>query len=484
MLLIKLKDNDYTGSPLKIFRDFSDSNSFDFANLSEAEKQIVRKALDSVDNVSLKELETRGAIIFPSKSAKYDLDDDKKIVLSVQNLEGETPLVKTFNVMGFFSLAGGVELQITSRFDSNEKNYFLHYMLQKICNASPTIELTSTKQNPFYEFIVYLFPQFFKSAVSQGLFRAYIKKEYNDSNLRGVIDFPRHFKNNIPFNGKIAYRTREYSSDNFLTQLVRHTIEYISENQNLRSILTLDEETKSAVEKIRESTVSYKKMQRDFIIAKNLNPVSHPFYTEYENLRKLCICILTHEKISYGENKENQFNGILFDGAYLWEEYLNVILKENAGQLDLRIEHPNNRATSGGKFLFRTVDKSQKGLIFPDFIVQTKTDNKAIAILDAKYKNLVKGTDNSDYFQILSYMFRFECKRGVLIFPKPGASSEENLYLINDNDKTNSEICFSLYGFEIPVYDSECEFKQFASIMMDSEDKLCKEKMVFDGNGR
>ena len=34
-------------------------------------------------------------------------------------------------------------------------------------------------------------------------------------------------KKNIPFMGKIAYTTREHSYNNNLTQLVRHTIEYI-----------------------------------------------------------------------------------------------------------------------------------------------------------------------------------------------------------------------------------------------------------------
>lgn len=247
MFVIKLKDNDFNGSPLKIFRS---DEEVDFASLSAEEKSAVRKALDSINNVSLKDFESRGAIVFPSKSVESDLGGDSKIIFTVQNLESDAPVIKTTNVMGFFAICG-VHFEITSRFDNDERHFFLHYMLQKVCDVSPTVELTRANKNPFYEFLVYLFPAFLKKAVAQGLFRSYISREYNDSNIRGVIDFPRHFRFNVPFNGKVAYRMREYSHDNFLTRLVRHTVEFIAENKNLRAILSCDEETRDSVQKIR-----------------------------------------------------------------------------------------------------------------------------------------------------------------------------------------------------------------------------------------
>ncbi len=240
MLSIQLFDNDFYGSSLKV----SVNNSFPklFSELSEEQKSSVRKALDFINNVSLKELEEKGAILFPSKAVESELKEENKFVCSVQNLETDSPIIKTSNVMGFFGIGNGVQISIHSRFDRENKQYFLHYMLQKVCNVSPTIELTQANKNPFYEFIVYLFPSFLRKAVAQGIYRTYITNEYNDSNVRGTIDFPRHFRYNIPFNGKIAYRTREYSHDNFVTQLVRHTIEFIAENNNLKKILSLNDD--------------------------------------------------------------------------------------------------------------------------------------------------------------------------------------------------------------------------------------------------
>lgn len=469
MLVIKLKDNNYQGQKLEIYRNSEEAKPFQ--NFEKEEKESIRKALDSISNVPLAELEERGAIIFPSKTVRKDVGTADNI-LSVQNLTTDTPTIKTGNVMGFFSV-NGVQFEISSRFDSGEKQFFLHYMLSKVCNVAPTIELTHANKDPLYDFAVYLFPAFLKKAVSQGLFRMYITREYNDSNLRGVIDFPRHFRNNIPFNGKIAYRTREYSSDNFVTQLVRHTIEFIAENSSLRRILSLDDETRGAVQEICGNTGSYDRLSRNFIINKNLRPLSHPYYTEYEQLRKLCIMILTHDKISYGESQQNQINGILFDGASLWEEYLNAVMQEQIWKqnLQFKFEHPNNRTGQGGKWLFEK-ENGHNFKIYPDFILKEKDSNKITAIMDAKYKRLEGGAvQREDYFQLLAYMFRFNSNRGMLIYPYSPNDKHQNETLKLAGEREN-EVTFSVFGLEIPEYDDKTERKDFAEQMEAQEKSL------------
>lgn len=463
MFSIKLHDNDYKGSNL------ADVSNFDFAKLGEPEQSKVREALDSISNLSLKELEDNGVLVFPTSAVEKELDDRK--ILSVQDLTKDDPIIKTTNIMGFFSIGNDIQIQIRSRFDKDNKQFFLHYMLSKVCNVAPTIELTDANHDPFYEFCVYLFPTFLKKAVNQGLFRTYITREYNDSNIRGVIDFPRHFRNNIPFNGKIAYRTREYSHDNFTMQLVRHTIEFISENNSLSKILSIDENMRNAVQNIRGCTESYSKSARTFVINKNLKPITHPYYTEYEPLRRLCLMILTHKRISYGQTKEHQINGIIFDGASLWEEYLNVVLREQMRNKpdykDYELEHPNNRTKQGGKHLF----EGNHGPIYPDFIL--KKSKKVEVILDAKYKRLEKGIDNTDYFQLLAYLFRFSCNRGILIYPyqKNEKVSDSDLFLA-EHEK---QVSLSIYGLEIPEYNENSIYEDFRKAIETQENQLVKQ---------
>lgn len=61
----------------------------------------------------------------------------------------------------------------------------------------------------------------------KGLFKKYIRRRYNDGNVKGTIDISHHIKQNTPIVGNIAYIQREFSFDNSLMELVRHTIEFI-----------------------------------------------------------------------------------------------------------------------------------------------------------------------------------------------------------------------------------------------------------------
>ncbi len=472
MLSIQLSDNNFSGSPLEV--SVNGALPVNFTELTDEHKSAVRKLLDAINNVSLKQLEERGAIIFPSRSVESELNEESKIVCSVQNLETENPIIKTTNIMGFFSIGNDVQISIHSRFDKAKKQFFLHHMLQKVCNVSPTVELTHANKNPFYEFMVYLFPAFLKKAVAQGIFRSYVNREYNDSSIRGVIDFSKHIRNNIPFNGKIAYCTREYAQDNYVTQIIRHTIEFISENQELRRILSIDEDMITAVQEIRGCTQTYNKASRTYIINKNLKPLTHPYYTEYEKLRNLCKMILLHDKFSYNQTNHNQINGILFDGASLWEEYLAILFQEyfKKNSVSIIIEHPNNRTGKGRKYLFETESGSQNTAIYPDFIFKD-LHNNCLSILDAKYKHLENtGISREDYFQVLSYMYRFDCKRGSLLYPYSNkeSSPDTHLYLAGHN----GEVSFSSYGLELYYYEEDCTYQDYEEQMRTFESYFCQ----------
>lgn len=130
----------------------------------------------------------------------------------------------------------------------------------------------------------------------------------------------------------MAYSTREYTYDNDMTELIRHTIEFMKSKRYGQSVLGLDQETIDNVKSIISLTPSYNKNERGAIIGKNLRHKSHPYYTEYQPLQCLCLQILRMEEVKYGETDE-EICGILFDGTWLWEEYLNTILQKNVSDI-------------------------------------------------------------------------------------------------------------------------------------------------------
>lgn len=145
-----------------------------------------------------------------------------------------------------------------------------------------------------FDILLYLFPYYLDRALRQGLYHQYRTYEHNDARITGPVDVPRHIRENTPFTGNIAYRTREYSIDNNLTELIRHTIEYIASRNGFGTVLTGSKQDMENVSTIRQATPTYSRADRRTVIAKNLRLAIHPFYSEYAPLQKLCIQILLH----------------------------------------------------------------------------------------------------------------------------------------------------------------------------------------------
>lgn len=311
----------------------------------------------------------------------------------------------TGNIMGFIG-CGNTKVSISSRFANNGNDYFLHYMLEKVFAINLFDLQFNSDEESIFDFLLYLFPSFLKRAIQQGVYREYQTRIYNDANVKGRIDVSRHIRQNIPFTGKIAYTTREYAYDNHLTQLIRHTIEYISRHQFAGNILHNDEETIDAVKRICQVTASYNRNERQKVMNQNLRPISHPYYGEYCPLQQLCLQILRQEEMKYGRD-DDEIYGILFDGAWLWEEYLNTFIK------DLGFIHPRKGINGFGKYMFKD---PHKVFMRPDFYIENDI------VLDAKYKrheSLFDDKQREDRFQLLAYMHVFNVMKSGLIVPVP-----------------------------------------------------------------
>ena len=379
-LPITISDNNWEGLTI--------SDEHHLENLQKiAEKPIGQLSLD--DNPNL--------LIFPQNLEEYGDKICKEYVCEVK--EGK---LYTGNIMGFIGY-GDTKVRIHSRFAQGDDDYFLHYMLQKVFAINLFDLKYHSDEESIFDFLIYLFPAFLKRAMRQGLYKEYQTRDYNDADIKGRIDVARHIRMNVPFAGKVAYSTREYAYDNHVTQLIRHTIEFISSHPYGGGILKNDDLTKDAVTLIREATPTYSQNERRKVINQNLRPLNHPYFSEYRHLQRLCMQILRYEEIKYGRN-EDEIYGVLFDGAWLWEEYVNTILK-NQGYI-----HPQNKIHKGHISLF--TDGS--GTRYPDFY-------KEDIVLDAKYKRYedvaLQRIDGDDLHQVITYMYILSARYGGLIVP-------------------------------------------------------------------
>ena len=336
-------------------------------------------------------------LIFPQNLEEYGDKIGNQYVFDVKDEK-----LYTGNIMGFIGY-GDTKVRIHSRFAQGPDDYFLHYMLQKVFAINLFDLKYHTDEESIFDFLIYLFPAFLRRAMRQGLYKEYQTHEYNDANIKGRIDVSRHIRQNTPFAGNVAYATREYAYDNHVTQLIRHTIEFIANHPYGSGILKSDDLTKEAVLQLREATPTYSQNDRRKVINQNLRPLSHPYFGEYRHLQRLCVQILRYEEIKYGRD-EDEIYGVLFDGAWLWEEYLNTILKE-CGYI-----HPQNKISRRRITLFT----DGRGYRYPDFY-------KDGVVLDAKYKRYaslkLQNIDGEDLHQIITYMYILSAQYGGFIVP-------------------------------------------------------------------
>lgn len=392
-------------------------------------------------------------LIYPHSFSQCEDETGKQVLLSMQTSWKERQCTKvileTGNMAGFIEV-NGQSVSIHSRFakDAGE-DLFLHYMLHKILCINVVDMPHGTEEERIFDFLQYLFPGFLNEALSQGMYKEYQQNEYNDANVRGMIEVGRHIRTNMPFYGRIAYRVREFSHDNHVTELIRHTIEYISKTRYGLALLENNEETHASVARIIAATPRYDKNERERIIRSNLRIVCHPYYSRYVPLQKLCLRILKHEGIKYGK-KNDKIHGILFDVAYLWEEYLATII---AGR---GFKHPNNKKRTGRIHL-------AKGSMFPRYPDFHREHDRIV--IDAKYKREI---NRDDIHQMIAYMYRMKGQAGFFIQPGAGNWRNESHELLGYGAENSAKL--HTYFHNIPQIAND--YGQFVAGMMMSEDTL------------
>lgn len=400
-------------------------------------------------NKDISDLYKENFLIFPPDiKESSDLESENCI------FEQRRGQVWTNNIAGIFRHTND-EVRIHSRFSSTKaeaSDFFLRYLLQKVLNYNVvSSDLNLNSELLYYDLLAYLFPFYLNRAMAKGLYKEYIHRKYNDMNLKGSLDIGRHVKDNLPFIGKVAYNTREFSHDNPVLQLVRHTIEKL---KHKKLIYANDDCFKQNVKMIEEATPQYFERNRQKIVQENkLQRLRHSYFQEYYELQDLCLKILLDEKVGFG-NQTEKVHGIIIDIAWLWEEYLNLLLKSN-------FTHSENKTKKNPIYFYQ----GQKSPRYPDFYSEK-------IILDAKYKRLDKnrrgGISREDLYQITSYLHVKKADFAGLIYPSQSIQGYEHIGELEGFGGSIFKI-----GVEIPQ--EVDNYEEFSQKMRTSEDRLLTE---------
>lgn len=318
------------------------------------------------------------------EEAKKDIEIDKK--------EGEQGL-RFGGVVG--ALSGSVivekngkrfdfdiEIQIRSRMDADCNAYFINTLL---CYGDLSVHEADVYFNmdSMFDFILIdVLAIRVKKAIAKGFYRTYQRFERNNDRLKGNIDIARHIRvNSGQDNGAIAYTFRENTVNNSFNQLLLLAYRCVKEKYPELVERKIDSDIVLAdyFSKLKyQVELGRNNVQR--IILENAMPISHPYYTEFEDVRNVCLQILRDEGVSLFDANTGEINGFLFYLPDLWEDYLEKIMQEKLDRKYKIVSQPPNG------FMQNMRGNAYSCLSRPDFIFKTEKEDNYMFMLDAKFK--------------------------------------------------------------------------------------------------
>ena len=314
-----------------------------------------------------------------------------------------------------------ITLEILTRFDKDiKKPYFLSTLLfgDKI-KLNDKVFSTNVWEDLFKYLFVYWFNEDFEKAYLKGFYKTYNSFEENGYRIKGNIDFARYIKSNIFYdNGRITYTYRENNIDNYFNHMLVATYESLKRMYPKLVIESIDNdyEIGEPLNQLKLD-INYGKYDIRTIIFKNLQAISHPYFYEYEKLRKTCLLILRNEGVDIFnvDVDNNEVKGVLFYIPDLWELYLENIMDRHA--LKYVAQHSIK--------VFGNVEGGFIGSYNtrPDYLFGE--NNNYYMILDAKFKpgwrNALNGNLNSyladDYDKCIRDMNTINAHKTGTIFP-------------------------------------------------------------------
>ena len=452
---IKLRDNRFGSSALSFERKgngdvFFPLDPCDEGLGNQSLTQGGRKVLRTFGRFSLGELADRsnGALVDLSGT---HLDEKERRNLRFFEFDGADDDTASFrlatgNLMGvlrFRDKSGvSVQVEVLSRFDKEKNNFFLNYLLSRVFDcALGTEEVDAQPSSLLYILLDVVFVRRLGEAAKAGLLRHYREFRNNDWAFKGSLDLTRHIRENIPLMHGIAYRKREIDLDVPVNRMI--LMAALMVNRRHPGFFENNPDAADALRALRMGVTETHDLRSVLSHRDCREPVRHPFFREvWEPLRRISRMILEDERwtLFSDETEEDSVSGVVFDGSWLWEEYISTVLGPAGFRHCVRGE--------GGSFMaLRNLDTERNvGPMIPDFI-QSGANGTIAAIADAKYKRPSLLRD--DRLQMIAYAAVYETKKVFLVYPPFDANCER---IMTDPDDPGGTLNnrFAIRRFTLP----------------------------------
>ena len=265
-----------------------------------------------------------------------------------------------------------------------------------------------TQNAHLLEVFVIMFLNELETLIKQGLTSDYIECEQHRKFLKGKLRFTQNLKHNFAHKERFFTASDEFTSDIAPNKLIKSTLLLLSTRNFSTKTNARIMQSRFVFDEISPS----QNYDKDFAKCVNLR-----HFKAYELILLWCKIFLKKQTFTAYQGSEKAF-ALLFDMNELFESFVAWHLKRYVAheQCEYKVKTQDT-----GKHLLLENDKENKFRIRPD-IVGYK-NNKANFIADTKWKILNfsrndYGVSQSDLYQIFAYLSKYQCKNGILIYPK------------------------------------------------------------------
>lgn len=289
-----------------------------------------------------------------------------------------------------------------------------------------------TQNAPLLEIFVIMFLNELETLIKKGLKSDYIECEQNRKFLKGKLLFTQNLKHNFAHKERFFTASDEFSSDIAPNKLIKSTLLLLSTRPFSTKTNARIMQSRFVFDGISPS----QNYDKDFAKCANLR-----HFKAYELLLLWCKIFLKKQTFTAYQGSQKAF-ALLFDMNELFESFVAWHLKRYVAQKGYKCQIKTQESS---KYLLE-IGGEPKFQIKPDIVC--RKNNAVIFIADTKWKILsVDETKNfsisqGDLYQIFAYLSKYQCQKGILIYPQ---IDDENNDLQKLNEKVfkyKAELCF------------------------------------------
>ena len=276
--------------------------------------------------------------------------------------------------------------------------------------------------------------------ILQGIIRRYIERNENLSVLRGRLRIEKQVKLNLVHQEKMFCRYDELSIDNIHNQIIKFVLRMMSKLSTGLVVGKQLNELLMRFDSVSDVTVNLQMID---------NLQFDRFTNRYESIFKQCKWFIQGLRPDVFVGCDSCAT-LLFDMNKLFESCVANIFKRYAWRNDIRL-----RVQGPQKFMARRLDIDKPIFLMKPDMAFLDSDNRFVAIADAKWKllddrELKFGISQGDLYQMTSYALRYRVDMLALIYPKQQLLQNSIVLQIQDTESIVKIIPIDVITFDEP----------------------------------